>query len=61
MTTKREQALRNAIASTQMEGLMVTKQTERDCIRYLEGTINTDTLVREALNRCREQKMAMRR
>ena len=37
MTTKREQAMRNAVASARMEGLPVSKQTERDCVRYLEG------------------------
>lgn len=58
MTAKRQQALRNAVASARMEGLVVTKQTEQDCIRYLEGKIDTETLVREALNRCRRQNTA---
>ena len=44
MTTKREQAMRNAVASARMEGLPVSKQTERDCVRYLEGRIDTATL-----------------
>ena len=61
MTAKREQALRNAMASAQMEGLTVTKQTEQDCIRYLEGKINTEALVRETLNRYRGQNAAVRR
>lgn len=43
MTTKREQAMRNAVASARMEGLPVSKQTERDCVRYLEGRIDTAT------------------
>ena len=47
MTTKREQAMRNAVASARMEGLPVSKQTERDCVRYLEGRIDTATLVQE--------------
>ena len=42
MTTKREQAMRNAVASARMEGLPVSKQTERDCVRYLEGRIDTE-------------------
>ena len=50
MTTKREQAMRNAVASARMEGLPVSKQTERDCVRYLEGRIDTVTLVQEILN-----------
>ena len=49
MTTKREQAMRNAVASARMEGLPVSKQTERDCVRYLEGRIDTATLVQEIL------------
>ena len=53
MTTKREQAMRNAVASARMEGLPVSKQTERDCVRYLEGRIDTATLVQEILNRQR--------
>ena len=61
MTVKREQALRNAVASARMEGLTITKQTERDCIRYLEGKIDTEALVRETLNRYREQNAAARR
>ena len=55
MTTKREQAMRNAVASARMEGLPVSKQTERDCVRYLEGRIDTATLVQEILNRQRGQ------
>lgn len=51
MTEKREQALRNALASSRMEGLPVTKQTEADCIRYLEGRVDTATLVKEILQR----------
>lgn len=44
------------MASARMEGLTVSKQTERDCWRYLEGKIDTDTLVREALKRYHEQQ-----
>ena len=60
MTERRKQILRNAVVSAQMEGLLVTKQTEQDCIRYLDGKIDTETLVREALNRCRKEKMMTR-
>lgn len=56
MTAKKNQALRNAMASAQMEGLFVSTQTKRDCERYLEGKIDTDTLVREALRRYHSQK-----
>ena len=51
MTIKREQALRKALASSRMEGLPVSKQTEQDCVRYLEGKVDTATLVREILQR----------
>lgn len=61
MTAKRERALRNAIASARMEGLSVSKQTEQDCVRYLEGKLDTAALVQEALNRQRGKQMTARR
>ena len=61
MTAKRERALRNAIASARMEGLPVSKQTERDCVRYLEGKLDTVALVQEVLNRQRGKQMTARR
>ena len=53
MTENRKQIIRNAVVSAQMEGLTVTKQTQQDCIRYLDGKIDVETLVREALHRCK--------
>lgn len=61
MDAKREHALRNAVASAKMEGLIVSKQTEQDCVRYLEGKIDTATLVRETLARRRGQQSVPRR
>lgn len=61
MTAKRERALRNAIASARMEGLFVSKQTEQDCVRYLEGKLDTAALVQEVLNRQRGKQMTARR
>ena len=61
MTTKREQAMRNAVASARMEGLPVSKQTEQDCVRYLEGKLDTAALVQEVLNRQRGKQMTARR
>ena len=61
MTVKREQALRNAVASAQMEGLPVSAQTKKDCESYLNGKIDTETLVREALKRYHGQGTAARR
>lgn len=51
MTQQGARALQNALASARMEGLPVTAQTEQDCIRYLEGRVDTDALVREILAR----------
>lgn len=61
MTAKKDQALRNAMASARMEGLSVSAQTERDCECYLDGKIDTNTLVREALKRYHSQKPETRR
>ena len=61
MTARREQILRNAVASARMEGLLISVQTEKDCRRYLEGKIDTDTLVQEALKRYRNQDPAAQR
>lgn len=44
-------ALRNALASTQMEGYEITKQTEQDCIRLLEGKIGIAELAKEIMTR----------
>ena len=49
MTAKREQAFRNAVASTRMEGLSLSKKAEQDCLRYLDGRIDAAALVREIL------------
>ena len=43
--------LRNALASTQMEGFVVTQQTEMDCVRLLSGEISVADLVGEILKR----------
>ena len=60
MTAKYERALRSAVASARIEGLDVSRQTEQDCRRYLEGKMDTDTLIREALRRYHEQGMPAR-
>ena len=61
MTAKKNQAMRNAVASARMEGLSVSAQTKQDCERYLDGKIDTETLVREALKRYHSQNPGMRR
>lgn len=61
MTPEREHALRNAVASARIEGLKVSKQTEQDCRRYLEGKINTEMLIRETLRRYYESNRTVGR
>ena len=60
MTARLKQAMRNAIASAQMEGLTISAQTKQDCERYLDGKINTETLVQEALKRYHSQNREVR-
>ena len=43
--------LKNALASTRMEGYEVTKQTEQDCVRLLAGDVSVADLVREIVSR----------
>lgn len=51
MSEQKHRELHNALASTHMEGLEVTEQTERDCIRLLSGDISVADLVTEILAR----------
>jgi hypothetical protein len=51
MSEQERRELKNALASTRMEGFPVTEQTERDCVRLLSGEICTADLVKEILNR----------
>ncbi|WP_195283040.1 hypothetical protein [Harryflintia acetispora] len=43
--------LKNALASTRMEGYIVTKQTENDCTRLMRGEVSVAELVKEILSR----------
>lgn len=60
MTAARKRALANAVASARMEGLEISEQEKRDCLRYLDGKIDTATLVREALKRQKKQELSRR-
>ena len=60
MTAVRKRALANAVASARMEGLEISEQEKRDCLRYLDGKIDTATLVREALKRQKKQELSRR-
>ena len=51
MGEREYEALRNALASTRMEGFEVTEQTEKDCIRLLSGEISVEDMVNEILSR----------
>lgn len=46
----KEEALKNALASSAMEGFPITPEVERDCHRLLNGEVDVDTLVKELLN-----------
>jgi len=45
------EALRSALASTHMEGIDVTEQTEKDCVRLMNGEISVADMVKEILAR----------
>ena len=51
MSQKEYSALRSALASSKMEGLPITCQTEQDCIRLLNKEISVADIVREILQR----------
>ena len=51
MSEREYEALRSALASTRMEGFLITEQTERDCIRLMNGEVSVADLVKEILAR----------
>ena len=51
MSDKEYIELKNALASTRMEGYAVTEQTEHDCERLMLGEISVAELVKEILSR----------
>ena len=51
MSEREYEALRSALASTRMEGFIVTEQTEKDCIRLMSGKVSVADLVKEILAR----------
>ena len=51
MSEKEYFELKNALASAKMEGFSVTNQTEKDCIRLINGEISIHDLVSEIINR----------
>lgn len=51
MSEKEYMELKNALASTRMEGYEITEQTERDCTRLMNGEVSVTELVKEILSR----------
>ncbi len=51
MSERQYEALRSALASVRMEGFHVTEQTEKDCIRLMNGEVSAADLVKEVLQR----------
>lgn len=51
MSEKEYRALRDALASSRMEGYTITAQTEQDCARLLRGEISVAALVQEIVAR----------
>jgi len=51
MSEREYAALKNALASTRMEGFSVTEQTEKDCVRLLRGELSVSDLVAEIMAR----------
>lgn len=51
MSEKEYAALRDALASSCIEGFKITTQTEQDCKRLIRGKMTVDELVREILVR----------
>ena len=51
MSEREYEALRSALASTRMEGFLVTEQTEKDCIRLMNGEVSVADLVKDILSR----------
>ena len=51
MPEQEYEALRSALASARMEGFNVTEQTEKDCLRLMNGEVSVEALVQEILSR----------
>lgn len=47
MSEREYASLKNALASTRMEGFDVTEQTVQDCVRLMDGDISVAELVKE--------------
>lgn len=51
VSSREYRSLQNALASSRIEGLQVTEQTERDCARLINGKTTADNIVAEILRR----------
>ena len=45
----KEEALKNALASSEMEGFSVSPEVVRNCCRLFNGEVDVDTLIKELL------------
>lgn len=46
----KEEALKNALVSSSMEGFSVSPEVVRNCRRLMNGEVDVDTLVKELLD-----------
>ena len=51
LSERERQSLRNALASTRMEGFEVTEQMVKDCVRLMRGEVSVEALVAEIAKR----------
>lgn len=51
MSEREYEALRSALASVRMEGFKVTEQTEKDCMRLMNGEVSVAGIVKEIMSR----------
>ena len=51
LSERERQGLRNALASTRMEGFEVTEQMVKDCVRLMRGEEAVEEIIEEILNR----------
>lgn len=51
MSSREYRSLQNALASSRIEGLHITEQTERDCARLIDGEVTAEHIVAEILRR----------
>ena len=51
LSEREQRSLHNALASTRMEGIEVTEQMVKDCVRLMRGEVSVEEIIEEILNR----------